>query len=294
MSDIVKVENGLIIPLGMPEEQIVAYGSVIGPAYNNAKDTLYVCQWVVGDWYNSMHKSDRADACKKYGVPVASAQKYARVVRRYRALSDDTEQAGRPVLPARSIGLNWTLHREAANGTTYDQCGELIKWATVGVEEPAGHFRPPTEEEMVAERKRRMGIVPVAKLKLSTDAEFDAALDNLPKNTSAKAKKEVRRVIEVARKQFRSEVRNAVDKGMEEDRARLREVHAKQVARDKHLDVMAARINFFMTEEEFKIVLGCLHPDREATKARKEKAFSIFNRLKAGLPKKAKWKDEGE
>ena len=53
---------------------------------------------------------------------------------------------------------------------------------------------------------------------------------------------------------------------------------------------MAARINFFMTEEEFKIVLSCLHPDREASKERKTKAFDIFNRLKVGLPKKPKWK----
>ncbi len=34
-----------------------------------------------------------------------------------------------------------------------------------------------------------------------------------------------------------------------------------------------------LTPEEFKLILSCLHPDREAPVERKTKAFAIFKRL---------------
>lgn len=34
-----------------------------------------------------------------------------------------------------------------------------------------------------------------------------------------------------------------------------------------------------LTTEEFKLILSCLHSDREAPKERKDKAFAIFKRL---------------
>lgn len=36
-----------------------------------------------------------------------------------------------------------------------------------------------------------------------------------------------------------------------------------------------------MTKEEYKLIRGCLHPDREATRERKVKAFKIFDRITA-------------
>ncbi len=34
-----------------------------------------------------------------------------------------------------------------------------------------------------------------------------------------------------------------------------------------------------LTPEEFKLILSCLHPDREAPVERKTKAFAVFKRL---------------
>ena len=288
MSEIVKVEQGLLIPDDITEAEHRALGNELFVQHDQLQEKFKGNQWDVGDWYNKIAWGSKQKYCERDGHSFGYARACGGVAKSFELESNCGPASN---LPHRSTTLTFTLHQEAANGTTPEQCAELIKWATVGLEEPAGHYRKPTKVELIAERKRMLGVVPVVKLKLSTDKEFDSALDSLPKAASSKAKKEFKRVINVARKQFHSEVRLAVDKGMEEDRARLREVRKKQVQRNKHLDAMAARINFFMTEEEFKIVLSCLHPDREAPKERKEKAFDIFNRLKAGLPKKAKWKE---
>lgn len=88
--------------------------------------------------------------------------------------------------------------------------------------------------------------------------------------------------IEVAllRGRFEAEVEAKVEEriGKRED---------KLLKREELVEQRAKRLDAWMTEEEFKVVLGCLHPDSVPPAERKARAFTIFNQLKVHLSRDA-------
>jgi hypothetical protein len=290
MQEITVVENGLIIPEGTSDEALEAFGSTVGAAYNSAQRTLIQCQWALGDWFNGIPVERRRAACKKFSVPYSTASQVASVTKQYAPVDGFFHEKN---LPERSLKLNWSLHQVAAQGTTHEECEELIKWATAGIEEPKGTFRNPLKREMVVHRDHLLERTRPVVARMPEAASIDAVLDRLPKATSKVAKREVKRVLNVLHAEFKTEVDAQVNAQVVDVRHQQQANEVRHREIEEQLSNRAQNIAFFMTEEEFNIVRGCLHPDREASVDSKTKAFAIFNRLKDGLGKNPVWASNG-
>lgn len=80
-----------------------------------------------------------------------------------------------------------------------------------------------------------------------------------------------------------------IDAAFAEERARLDAKESELNEWMKTLDAREADVTNYMTEQEFKIVLGCLHPDRaggdDVLRKRLDRAFDIFRRLESYIRK---------
>lgn len=119
----------------------------------------------------------------------------------------------------------------------------------------------------------------------TAQAKFDRLLakatktlqDSYQLQLDAAVKAEVDKRLEVERKWYEERTKEATEE------------ITQYAARSKSLD-------HWMTETEFKLVLGCLHPDRqsESERAKYDKAFQIFKRLEQHLePNSAKRMSKG-
>jgi signal recognition particle subunit SEC65 len=115
----------------------------------------------------------------------------------------------------------------------------------------------------------------------------DASLEklNLSESTKAKFDRLVARELNVFRAQFQAEVSREVEKRV----AQRESYYVEQLQETKdlqaRLEIRLKTLDQWMTEEEFKFVLGCLHPDRhpEDQRDKYDRAFQIFKRLESHL-----------
>jgi len=113
-----------------------------------------------------------------------------------------------------------------------------------------------------------------------------------PRQPKVKAEDEVKTLSETAQHKVerlakaladgiaQAEIKVAKEKMAAEYRARMQpEINHfnEEIERYKRL---SKPFKAWLTDEEFKLILGCLHPDREALAERKAKAFDIFNKMK--------------
>ena len=87
-------------------------------------------------------------------------------------------------------------------------------------------------------------------------------------------------------------VLSEVEKAIGEEREAL---DAKERELNKWAEELSAReadITVYMTEQEYKLVLGCLHPDRagddDVLRRRLDKAFQVFRRLEVYIKRHPK------
>jgi len=78
---------------------------------------------------------------------------------------------------------------------------------------------------------------------------------------------------------FRAEVRKEFERSQPERLAELENLEKKREAEIRRFQMQREGIGQFMTIDEYRLVKGVCHPDREADKERKEKAFNIMQRL---------------
>lgn len=80
---------------------------------------------------------------------------------------------------------------------------------------------------------------------------------------------------------FQTAVREKVQKETEEQRAELNRQQMKALEEISNWAERSKCLDEWMTQEEYKLVLGCLHPDKHHPdeQARYSKAFHIFKRL---------------
>jgi len=81
-------------------------------------------------------------------------------------------------------------------------------------------------------------------------------------------------------------VEGAVQQRIADQDKRLRDWASSLHERKKEIERLEARVNEraktvngYMTRDEYKLILACLHTDREATPERKAKAFAIMQRM---------------
>ena len=112
----------------------------------------------------------------------------------------------------------------------------------------------------------------------TTKEQFDKAKLAEHQRLAAEFAYEVRRE---ARKLFDAELateRERVEKMEQEMRQHVADWKAK-----------STKIDYMMTQEEFKLIRSCLHPDKQPEELRKRfgKAFEVFNRLEKTVNAKA-------
>lgn len=105
----------------------------------------------------------------------------------------------------------------------------------------------------------------------------------LPKSTQAVFTSLFEKEVKALRAQFSQELKAEVDKRLASEKALYEQATERMKSLHEELGIREKKLDEWMTQEEFKIILGCLHPDRQSEEARERynKAFQIFKRLEA-------------
>jgi hypothetical protein len=157
----------------------------------------------------------------------------------------------------------------------------------------------------------------VVQAQLNTVTEAATAeVVNLPKRKQAAAQQRIKKAAakaeRISHRQFKKEVEAAaqaqaqaiVDKTLKKEKAEVEKNRATSArcaqqaledakeakAANERANARLARIGAWMTKEEYRLILNCLHPDRqpEDRKERFAKAFDIMQRLAVGVDN---WKE---
>jgi ParB-like chromosome segregation protein Spo0J len=129
----------------------------------------------------------------------------------------------------------------------------------------------------------------------TSESEWNAAQAEaaaLPKTAKAKFDRIVGKAQAALQKEFQKEcwkhqaaLNATVEERVVSQRKHYEEAYQKSNETWLNLQTRLKKLDCWMTEQEFKLVLGCLHPDRqpEDQRAKYDKAFQIFKRLEEHL-----------
>jgi flagellar biosynthesis GTPase FlhF len=114
------------------------------------------------------------------------------------------------------------------------------------------------------------------------NAEVAAEVETLPETIQQRIDRLATKKVEAETAALRAKFWDEVSAKVEEQIGKREEQLLK---REESLRVRARHLDDWMTEEEFKLVLSCLHSDKhpENQRAKYDKAFVIINRLKEYL-----------
>ena len=105
--------------------------------------------------------------------------------------------------------------------------------------------------------------------------------ERLGGNAAAKVKRAIETESSRLQRSFDEQVRQKVRQGTADQRAKLGELIDQEQAEVLRYRSATAKVGRFMTRDELKLVLDCLHPDTAPEDRRKRfaKAFAIVKRL---------------
>lgn len=236
--------------------------------------------WAAGDAYLAAEKHGQEAAeriAAKMGMKPKTVQNYAYV-------------CDSVVFARRRANLNMSHYQEVM-GVADDMRESLLDWA-------CSNGKPPVSQKALREEKnRRLGIEQEKKeqAQVTGDTKVDRALDSLvsdlPKATATKVRKKAVKVTELMQEAFSDEVRKEADRIYrakhadriaEGDRQRAEAKEAKE-----RYDRMAVRVDAVLSEDEFKLIRMCLHPDRAPEDRREQfaRAFALFNKMADRIPR---------
>jgi hypothetical protein len=109
--------------------------------------------------------------------------------------------------------------------------------------------------------------------------EHRAEVETLQESAKQKFDRFVAREKQLLQEAFKLEVYKEFQRSMPDRLEKLEEQEHRLAREMRKYQTMRNGIRQFMTEDEYRLVKGVCHPDREAEKERKEKAFHIMQRL---------------
>lgn len=215
-------------------------------------------QWAIGDWYNAIPWEDKEKACKKVGLNPKTAANYGTVCKVIQ-------------LSLRSENLTFEHHKILAiQLLSNTQRKNLLEKAS---KNGWTNGRLKKERDLVLGIEKKQISVP------SIDKQMEEVIEALPKQTPAKVKKTINQAYEDLKKRFNQEVEQEVRHRLKQEKTRIAKIESDADQKLKDASRIRAGVLSFMTVNEFKLILGVLHPDKEAPETRKRKAFQIFKRL---------------
>jgi len=150
-------------------------------------------------------------------------------------------------------------------------------------------------EIAAAVRRRADKLNPTAALAAAERAhsEVQAEVATFPESAKAKFERLVAKDHAAMQVRYQYDLENGIEKGIKakvDERFKLQQEYlnerqTKMNIEHGQLAIREKTLDQWMTKEEFKLVLGCLHPDRqpEDQRAKYDRAFQIFKRLEQHL-----------
>lgn len=161
-----------------------------------------------------------------------------------------------------------------------------------------GIYRPTHKTDAKKKLEEKLGLFPIY---FTNEADADAFVNNYLRiiglekikptreelSTAQQKKLDTAIKIEYARlqQQYQAEMSAEINKRMADREARCDALEDKAREREAQCSAAMARLDSIMTQDEFRFILNCLHPDR-APEDRKERfgsAFVIFKRLESSV-----------
>lgn len=255
MSEIMTT-TGLRLPEHFTEEEFFAAGQFLSRVEKGT-------QWAIGDWYNAIPWGDKEAACARAGLNYKSAIIYGRV-------ASDFE------ISKRLDNLSFNHYMKLAiNDLTPDQRFFLL-------EQSVANGWPSTR--LTKERDRLLGRDDRVPL-LTFDGKVQRLIETLPPTATKKTKAALSQVVNDLRHDFETEVEHVVRERLKDQRERLTAREKEVLAERERVRELRTNLDGLMTEEEYRFVRGCLHPDRAPEDRRQQfgKAFDIFTRLEKSV-----------
>lgn len=255
MSEIL-TNTGLIIPENCTEEEFFEAGRFLSRVEQGM-------QWAIGDWYNAIRWGDKEAACLRAGLNYKTARDYGAVASKYQ-MSMRIDNCPffhfqKLAIEALDSSQRMALLKQSAEN----------KWSSA---------RLTKERDRLLGRDERVPL-------LTFDGKVEKLIETLPATATKKTKAALNQVVADLRHDFETEVEHVVKERLKVQRERIHKLEKEaQEERDRARN-LRMNLDGLMTEEEYKLVRSCLHPDKapEDRKAIFNKAFDIFNRLEKSV-----------
>lgn len=267
------LETGLVVPEGISESDFFKLGSILGKADS-------ALQWWRGDWYNKIPKkhsgvayTDEAvgkkAACNRAGINYKTAEHNGYVCRMF------------PIPVRTGILYFYHYHIVARHSSTplLNTQGARLEWLQKAID--GDQDGPWSAQRLKREIKAELGLGNDKPLKQTLDEMKADILEQLPARTSERVKQLLAGFLNRAMEESDAAIRAAVSKAVKKQTQIVEEKAQSLLSREKLVDKWEQGVKAFVTYEEYKLILGCLHPDRapEDLKPRFNEAFDIWRKL---------------
>ena len=250
--------TGLQLPEHFTEEQFFEAGKFLSRIEQGM-------QWAIGDWYNAIPWGDKEAACEKAGLNYRTATTYGSVAAKFH-------------FTKRIVNCPFSHHHKLAiDALTPDQRSDLLSKAEDNNWSAA---------RLTKERDKLLGKPEKVPL-LTFDSKVDRVLESLPKTATKKVRAEIKRAMDDLRHDFEKEVHHHAQESTKQQRERLLSMEKEAQEELERARYLRMNLDGLMTEDEYRLIRGCLHPDRAPEDRRQQfaKAFEVFTRLEKTVNK---------